>query len=74
MICLQAIRAGNLSYEDPDGNIVVDHFMTVGVDTVSPLNDLRDALIEDICLAWSWGSDPLYKIITSSPQVQTIEA
>ena len=46
--------------------------MTVGVDTVLPLNNVQDALIEDICLArvMAFRTTTLYKIKTGSPHVQ----
>jgi hypothetical protein len=48
------------------------YVMTVGVDTVSPLNNVQDALMEVICLAWvmAFRTTTLYKIITGSPHVQ----
>jgi len=49
-----------------------NHVITVGVDTVLPLNNVKDALIEGICLAWviAFRTITLYKIITGSPHVQ----
>jgi hypothetical protein len=48
-----------------------NHVMTVGVDTVLPLNNVHGALIEDIYLAWvmMFRTTTLNKIITGSPHV-----
>jgi len=46
--------------------------MTVGVDTVLPLNDVQDALIEGICLAWvmAFRTTTSYKSRTGSRHAQ----
>jgi hypothetical protein len=47
-----------------------NHVMTVGVDTVLPLNNVQDALIEGICLAWVMAFMTSYKIILARRMFQ----
>jgi hypothetical protein len=49
-----------------------NHVMTVRVDTVLPLKNVQDALLEGICLAcvMAFTTTTLNKIITGSPHVQ----
>jgi hypothetical protein len=44
-----------------------NHIMTVGVETVLPVSNVQDALIEGICLAWvmAFRTTTLYKMLAT---------